>query len=181
MRCRMTDFRCRRRNCRADWCHFGACIGLFGAIRDVATAVTGCAPGNTPADELGTPSSSSVLVAMFGVLLVSPLLAFFALTRRSMETSTGSATLILALIAEVLAIALAIGLFGPSRKHASPAKSQNQPSSSGLAWKIKPALFLFPQLDYFVKKFLFLEQNWSLARLMLTERLVVDCIVGRHS
>jgi len=102
----------------ADW---------FTAIRDAATAVTGHAPGNTPAYELGTPSSSPVLVAMPGLLLVSPLLGFFALTRRSAETSSGSSTVTLVFIACMPLFAFLapflLGLFGRSRKPAPPRRS----------------------------------------------------------
>jgi serine/threonine protein kinase len=103
----------------ADW---------FTAIRDAVTAATGHSPGNTPAAELGTPSSSPVLVAMFGVLLLPPLLGFFALTRRSAETSSGHATGILVFIAGMLAIAFlapfVFGFFGRSRKPATPRRSR---------------------------------------------------------
>jgi len=103
----------------ADW---------FAAIRDAATAVTDHAPGNTAADELGTPSSSPLLVGMFGVLLMSPLLGFFALTRRSADTSSGSATVTLVFIACMLPfVALLapflLGLFGRSRKPPPPRRS----------------------------------------------------------
>jgi hypothetical protein len=51
----------------------------FDALRAAVTAATGRTPGNTPADQLGTPSSSLViLLALLVLLLAGPLLFVFA-------------------------------------------------------------------------------------------------------
>ena len=113
----------------ADW---------FADIRDAATAATGRAPGHTPPDELGTPSSSPVVVGLLLLVLTAGLCAMLALMRRNVGTSPGSATGTLVFIAVMPTLAFLVpfvlGLFGRLRKHAPPAKRPGTTGKGRRGW-----------------------------------------------
>ena len=102
----------------------------FDEIRDAAVAVTGQAPGNTPVNQLGTPSSSLELC----VLLLAPSLLTFLLLSVGLLVLRGlSTTWALALLG--LAIICALGALGRVLftivNYGRSLKIPGKPSSSG--------------------------------------------------